>query len=176
MYEMKCEDESNVRTHLENLMKTQEQLAGMNAALSDDELITVILGSLPKSYRPLINAISMSGAHAKVNLEPDRVVGTLTDEFERLAIEERQLKANENALVTAKGHEKSQARGNKDIECWKCRKLGHIKADCRSKAKKNEDHNKGSGSANIATEDEEFTFTTSFSGSSLALGMSQLTG
>ena len=33
MYEMKCEDKSNVCTHLETLMSTQEQLAGMNAAL-----------------------------------------------------------------------------------------------------------------------------------------------
>jgi hypothetical protein len=70
MYEMKCEDESNVRTHLETLMRTQEQLAGMNAALTDDDLVTVILGSLPKSYRPLINAIAMSaGAGAPVVAE-----------------------------------------------------------------------------------------------------------
>ena len=81
MYEMKCEDKSNVHTHLEALMRTQEQLAGMNAALTDDDLVTVILESLPKSYRPLINAITMSVMHAKVKLEPDQVIGTLVDEF-----------------------------------------------------------------------------------------------
>ena len=36
MYEMKCEDNSNVRTHLETLMRMQEQLAGMEAGLTDD--------------------------------------------------------------------------------------------------------------------------------------------
>ena len=82
MYEMKCEDEANVCKHLETLMRTQEQLAGMNTALTDDDLITVILGSLPKSYQPLINTITMSVAHAKAKLEPDQIVSTLIDEFE----------------------------------------------------------------------------------------------
>ena len=82
MYEMKCEDEANVCTHLETLMRTQEQLAGMNAALTDDDLVTVILGSLPKSYQPLINAITMSATHAKAKLEPDQIVSMLIDEFE----------------------------------------------------------------------------------------------
>ena len=47
MYKMKCKDDSNVCTHLETLMCMQEQLAGMEAGLTDDELITLILGSLP---------------------------------------------------------------------------------------------------------------------------------
>src|SRR5882724_2485434 len=58
MYEMKCEDESQVCMHLETLVRMQEQLAGMGAGLPDTDLITVILGSLPKLYWPLINAVS----------------------------------------------------------------------------------------------------------------------
>src|SRR3979490_3562 len=83
MYELKCEDDANVRTHLESLMKMHKQLASMNAALTDDDLVTIILGSLPKSYRPLINAITMSAMHAKARLEPDQVVEMLIDEFEQ---------------------------------------------------------------------------------------------
>jgi replication-associated recombination protein RarA len=81
MYELKCEDDANVHTHLESLMKMCEQLAGMNVALTNDVLVTIILGSLTKSYRPLINAITMSVAHTKAKLEPDQVVGTLIDVF-----------------------------------------------------------------------------------------------
>jgi Zinc knuckle len=124
----------------------------------------------------------MSAAHAKAKLEPDQVVSTLIDEFERLTIEERQLKASENALAAAKGRGKPQARGGTsnttktDVECWKCGKKGHMKADCHSKAKKKEDDKKGGGSANTAMEGEEFTFTMSFAGTTLALGTSSLTG
>ena len=185
MYEMKCEDKANVHTHLETLMRTQEQLAGMNATLTNDDLITVILGLLPKSYQPLINVITMSMAHAKAKLEPDQIVSMLIDEFERLAIEECQLKASENTLATTKGRGKPQTRNgtpsNAKIEgeCWKCGKKGHKKVDCRSKAKdkdKKDEDKKGTGSANAAVEDEEFAFTTTFAGSTLALGMSTMTG
>jgi Pol polyprotein, beta-barrel domain len=54
----------------------------------------------------------------------------------------------------------------------------HMKADCHSKAKKKEkeDDKKGGGSENMATEGKEFAFTMSFMGTTLALGMSLLTG
>ena len=103
MYEMKCEDDSNVCTHLETLMHMQEQLAGMEVGLTVDKLITLILGSLPKSYRALINAISLSIRHAQIKLGPDAIVTSLLEEFDRLKIEEHQLKASESALATAKG-------------------------------------------------------------------------
>ena len=63
MYEMKCKEESNVHMHLEDLMSQQEQLAGMNAGLTDKDITTIILGLLPKSICPLINAITISTTH-----------------------------------------------------------------------------------------------------------------
>ena len=54
----------------------------MSAALTDDDLVTVILGSLPKLYQPLINVITMSMMHAKVKLEPDQIISRLIDKFE----------------------------------------------------------------------------------------------
>jgi gag-polypeptide of LTR copia-type len=96
MYEMKWEDDSNVCTHLEAMMRMQEQLMGMEAGHMDDELITLILGSLPKSYRALINAISLSARHAQIKLGPHTIVTSLLEEFDRLKIEEGQLKASES--------------------------------------------------------------------------------
>jgi len=127
----------------------------------------------------------MSVAHAKAKLEPDQVVSMLIDEFERLTIEEHQLKASENALTAGKGCGKSQACSGTssitktDVEYWKCRKKGHMKADCHSKAKKRdtkEDDKKGSGSANVVVEGKEFAFTMTFAGTTLALGTSPLMG
>jgi len=60
----------------------QEQLIEMGSRLTDIDLTTIILGSLPKSYRPLINAMTMSATHAKITLEPAQVIESLLDEFE----------------------------------------------------------------------------------------------
>jgi gag-polypeptide of LTR copia-type len=99
MYKMKCKDESNIHTHLETLMRMHEQL-GMSTALTDDDLVTIILASLPKSYHLLINAIMMSAAHTKAKLEPDQVIRIL-NKFMQLTIKECQLKASKNALTAA---------------------------------------------------------------------------
>jgi len=81
MYEIKCKDKTQVRTHLESLSRMQEQLTRMGGGLTDTDLITVILSSLPRSYQPLINAITMSAMHAKITLEPNKVIESLLDEF-----------------------------------------------------------------------------------------------
>jgi Pol polyprotein, beta-barrel domain len=162
-------------------MRMQEQLAGMNTSLTNNDLVTVILSSLPKSYHLLINAKTMSAAHVKAKLEPDQVVSMLINKFKRLTIEECQLKASENALAAVKGRGKAQGRNNassttkSDLECWNCGKKGQMKADCRSKAKK-KDNKKGGGSANTVTEGGDFAFTMMFAGTALTLGTSQLTG
>ena len=108
----------------------------MEASLLDDKFITIILGSLPKSYQSLINMILLSVTLAKVKLKPDMVIQSLFDKFERLKIEEWQLKSAKNTLSATKGQGKSQCTGNSstskktDIECSKCGKKGHVKADC----------------------------------------------
>ena len=80
MYEMKCEDDSNICTHLKALLQMQEQLMGMEAGQTDDDFITVILISLPKSYWPLVNMILLSLAIVQTQLKPDAVVSSLLDE------------------------------------------------------------------------------------------------
>ena len=81
-------------------------------------------------------------------------------------MEEHQLKASENALVTTKGcgkpHTCNGTPSNMKIEgeCWKCGKKGHKKADCCSKAKdkdKKEEDKKGTRSANAAVEEARGT-------------------
>ena len=83
---MKCEDESQVWTHLESLMLMQEQLIGMAAGLAHADIILKIFSSLPKLYHPLINTITMSATHTKVDLKPDDVIENLMDTFKCLAI------------------------------------------------------------------------------------------
>ena len=50
-----------------------------------------------------------------------------------------------------------------------------VRSKAKDKDKKDEDK-KGTGSANAAVEGEEFVFTTTFAGSTLALGTSTMTG
>ena len=101
--------------------------------------------------------ISLSLAIVQTQLKPDTVISSLLDEYERLKIKERQLKAAESILAAAKGCSKgkrtsnnstrsSSNSGKTNAECWNCGKKGHIQANCKSKAK---DENRQSNSANL---------------------------
>ena len=68
--------------HLESISRMQEQLVGMGSGLMDIDLTTIILGSLPKLYHPLINTMTMSAMHTKITLEPAQVIESVLDEFE----------------------------------------------------------------------------------------------
>ena len=136
----------------------QEQLVGMEASLLDDKFITVILRSLLKSYRSLINTISLSATLAKVKLKPDTVMQSLFDKYERLKIEKQQLKSVENTLLARN----SSTSKKTDIECWKCGKKGHVKADCHQKDKKKDGEK--DNAANIAAKSDNWAFATIFAG------------
>jgi hypothetical protein len=57
IYALKCEDESNIRTHIHTLKSMQERLNGMGEKIEDRDFLAVMLASLPKSYRPLISTL-----------------------------------------------------------------------------------------------------------------------
>ena len=74
-----------------------------------------------------------------------------------------------------KGNSGNLGDTKNDMECWKCGYKGHIQVECHSKTKKKgwqgkkgNDLKKVKDSSNIAAEGEEFAFTTTFSGATLA--------
>jgi hypothetical protein len=126
--------------------------------------LTILLGSLPKSYGPLLNVIAVTASITKMKLKADNVITQVTEEDDRHTIEARQLKANEN-IPAVNSHRNGQHQGGKSncshlrnsIECWKCGKTGHVELQCPDKEKGKEkggrDRKKGSDSANVAAED-----------------------
>ena len=102
IYALKCEDEANVRTHLEAMKALHEQLNGMGEKIEAQEYVAVILASLPKTYRPIINVLSLQSRATPSSITAQVVMETVLDEFDHLQIEEDQLKSSEMAL-TAKG-------------------------------------------------------------------------
>ena len=59
IYALRCEDKANIRTHIESMKALHEQLNGMGERIADQDFIAVVLASLPKSYQPLINVLSL---------------------------------------------------------------------------------------------------------------------
>ena len=94
----------------------------------------------------------------------------ILEEFDRLQIEESQLKATENALMAkgGKGKGKKLRKGtgstsggttNPDIKCWTCGEKGHYKDKCPKKPKKKSSGNRGkSQEAHTSQPQDDYTF------------------
>ena len=154
IYALKCLDEGNVRTHMETLSSMYEQLRGMGKKIEDSDFTTLILASLPKGYRLLINAISLQNRASPAPLQPRVIMESILEEFYCLQIEESQSKVTENAMTAkgGKGKGKKPRKGlgltsrgatNPDVECWTCGEKGHYKDKCPKKSKKKSGGNRG---------------------------------
>ena len=99
LYALKCLYDSNVKAHIQSLNAMNQQLKGMGEEIGDSNFTTLILTSLPKFYRPLINTISLQNYVSTKPLEPSTIMESILEEFDQLQIEESQLKAAENAIL-----------------------------------------------------------------------------
>ena len=141
MQELKCKEDTDVHMHLEAMMMMYEELSGMGGTPDPKEYLTILLGSLPKSYRVLLMPITVAASIAGKDLNPEDIVVCVNEEFNLCLIKVKLIKANKNALA-ANSHRKGKCnkgqdkKGSKDkIECWGCGKLGHTRAKWKDKSK-----------------------------------------
>ena len=128
LYVLKCLDDSNVKTHIQSLNAMYQQLKGMGEVITETDFKTLILDSLPKSYRPLINTISLQNCANPTAVKPAIVMESILEEFDRLQIKDSQSKTAENAMmatgIKGKGKKKKSPMHpsgnltNPDIDCW----------------------------------------------------------
>ena len=166
----RCEDSGNIRTHFDTMRTMWEDLAALGEVLTDNDFSAMLIGSLPRSYNNYLSAITATLSVLKKELDPDALMLSILDEFDRRTVTSRQTKdKGRDAAFYAGGGSKKPWKGGKgskkDVECFNCHKKGHMKGDCWAKGggkegqgprgKRAEKGEKSSGeSANVA-EDED---------------------
>lgn len=63
---MKVQDGRDVKTHLNSMVVTQNELFGISIPISDNDFATMIIASLPKSYRQFLSNISAASKSPKL--------------------------------------------------------------------------------------------------------------
>src|SRR5712671_7566203 len=127
----KCGEDDNVRTHYELLADLQEQLAAMGKTITDREYVGTLMGSLPPSYESVLSAISSSCFINQQALTSAMVLKLVLESFDRRQAANAS-KAKDEAFTTEA--QKVKAKNVKpQMECFNCKKHGHIKANCWAK-------------------------------------------
>lgn len=165
--------------HIDSIMEVVGLLRGSGKPLEDEEIVAVLLVSLPESYSGLVTALE---GRQEEDLTVEYVTGKMLDEYQRRTENmETDEKNPEVALQSAvavsnKGNNKNYPnkieKGKRNIKrdnkenrtCFFCNKLGHIKADCRfykkTQQQKSTDTESGkvSATAKLGVQNDHVTF------------------
>ena len=126
---MKCGEDEDVRAHFDKVADIREQLAAMGTTIPDNEYGSILLGSVPASYESVTSAMSTTAKLTRTALTPDMVTSLVTDEYDCHVLKKPK-EGQEEALGANAGKGK---KSKKDVECFNCKKKGHMKSDCWAK-------------------------------------------
>src|SRR5882757_11246195 len=134
---MRCKEGGDIKVHFSEQLRLRESLAGMGTMIEDRDFYTIILGSLPETYRPLVSSINAAAKIAQKPLTPHELLNVITEEYEHRQLSERRTaKKGGNSAFTAKaakgkGRESANSsQANQDVTCHNCECKGHYKSDC----------------------------------------------
>ena len=81
IYSLKCEDESEVETHITKLMSLKEHLSSMLDYVDNSQYVSIILGSLPDSYCGAGQSLSAVAHIAGKPLTSQMTIDTILHKF-----------------------------------------------------------------------------------------------
>jgi hypothetical protein len=167
LYSLNMAEGSDLSQHINVFNQIIGDLKRVDVKFEDEDKVLMLLNSLPTSstYNNLVTTLTWG----KKTLELEDVTGAL------LAFHQRKKNIDENSQgegLVVKGnyeHERSNNRGDskgensrsksrrrKDINCYKCRKIGHMKMNCPDRKKNKDDENEGSPkSANVVEDNSD---------------------
>ena len=116
---------SDMLDHINKVRDLASQLRDTGVKLDDEEIIAVIFLSLPDQY----NTLTVALQSRKDIPDLEEVCEKLINEHNRQAQASHSEVKDERALV-AHGSRRG-IPGKRDMECFFCKKKGHIKKDCR---------------------------------------------
>jgi len=126
-----CGEDEDVRAHFAKLANMREQLAAMGESISDQHYANILLASLPKCYKMRVTAITTNADDTGRGIEPQKVVRLITDDYDKTMMAKDAKKTEDQAFAASS--QQNKGKDKRDIECYNCKKKGHIKANCWAK-------------------------------------------
>jgi LTR polyprotein gag-polypeptide-like protein/Pol polyprotein len=128
----KCLEGDNLRTHFLDLTNLHDQLSTMGKSFSDEDFATILLRSLPDSYKMQVSSIITLADMTNTTISPSLVICMLSDEYDNHVQAGTAGKPPKNKAFKSEDQGKSKKR-NHNAQCKNCNKKGHTKAKCWAK-------------------------------------------
>jgi gag-polypeptide of LTR copia-type len=125
----RCGADDDVRAHFDKLADLKEQLAAMGDTITDEEYGNILLESLPDSYDNTRIAITTAAELSGKTITPTLVIRVVTGQYDRRTLKKGKAKSSKDEALYTNG----QRKGQRNVECFNCRRKGHVKAGCWAK-------------------------------------------
>ena len=121
-----CGEDNDVCSHFSKLTDLCDKWAALGRAVSNDECVAVLIGSLPPSYNSPIDSLTSSCDVNNTDITPTAIICTTMQEYERCTLR-KENKAQDEVFTTTTADKKAN---KKDAECFNCKCKGHYKSEC----------------------------------------------
>ena len=119
----RCGEDDDIRSHFSKLADLRDKLAALGRAVSDDEYVAVLIGSLPPSYNSPIDSLTSLCNVNNIDITPTAVIRPATREYEKRTLR-KENKAQDEAFTA------TTPANKKNAECFNCKCKGHYKSEC----------------------------------------------
>ena len=142
----------SMEAHLKEMKEITDKLASIGAAISEEDQVVTLLGSLPSSYSTIVTALEARVDDVSLNF----VQQALVHEEQKQKDASKPDSSPDSALYGKGGY-----RPRKQPVCWDCQVVGHIRRFCPKNRPADKSH-KASAAEQCAEKDEcEYAFPTS---------------
>lgn len=144
----------DIESHVSKVILLVDQLRACGDAISENEVVTVLLCSLPEEFDSLITALESRESNLTLDYVKQRLQHESLKQSESDKKEESAFKASRGGFkkFSVKDGDRNGVRKEKRT-CYGCGLVGHLKRDCR---KKSEDKRVEAKKANASS--DEFCF------------------
>jgi hypothetical protein len=119
---------SEVRNHFKRLTQLREHLHVTNSPVSDSTYVSIIISSMPETYRPTVQTVKTTMKVTGQQIAPDDLFVIFLQEAEHHAIEGGNAKAQAAIVAGPAAGKKGVKRGRR--KCENCQGIGHTKDYC----------------------------------------------
>ena len=163
LYSLKMEEGGNIIDHSNKFNELVSRLQNVGETIKEEEKALLILASLPKSFKPLVQSM-LAG---KSTLQFDEVMNVLKESHQLMGNEDSSGESRVLAMESSergrkkggdqyRGRSRSRQRNFSTVECHYCGELGHIQVKCPKFKEdlKSLKELKGKPSVNVVNDDE----------------------
>ena len=132
---------TSMEVHLKEMKELTDKLASIGAAISEEDQVVTLLGSLPSSYSTIVTALEARVDDISLNFVQQALVHEEQKQMDALKFD-----STPDSALRAGG------RPRKPPVCWDCQEVGHIQRFCPKRL--TEKPHKASAAEQYADEDE----------------------